>query len=281
MGTTWTPVQKKRLKELNANEEQQNISFDSPSERDGDFQKLEQVLVKIGKQRLAELRDVHRRPALCRLESRLVDILTQHGFVQVVTPIILAKGLLAKMSITDGHPISSQIFWIGENKCLRPMLAPNLYFLLKDLLRLWKKPVPIFEIGSCFRKESQGALHLNEFTMLNLVEMGLPEENRQQKMEEFVALVMEAARIDQYQLLPTQSEVYGATLDIVAGRAGIEVGSGVMGPHPLDQAWGIVAPWVGIGFGIERLLMVTENRNNLKSVGRGLTYLDGVRLNIL
>jgi hypothetical protein len=31
---------------------------------------------------------------------------------------------------------------------------------------------------------------------------------------------------------------------------------------------------------LERLLMVAENKKNLKSVGRGLTYLDGVRLNI-
>jgi len=53
-----------------------------------------------------------------------------------------------------------------------------------------------------------------------------------------------------------------------------------MGPHALDRPWGIVDPWVGIGFGLERLLMAAENRKNLKSIARGLTYLDGVRLNI-
>ena len=63
------------------------------------------------------------------------------------------------------------------------MLAPHLYYVLKDLLRLWEKPVRIFEIGSCFRKESRGARHSNEFTMLNLVEMGLAEDKRQARLE--------------------------------------------------------------------------------------------------
>ncbi len=265
---------------MNASEEQLLRSFDGPRERDRAYQELEKLLVQTGKQRLEELRNTYRRPALCRLETQLIEALTRHGFVQVVTPILLAKGLLAKMSITEDHPLSSQIFWVGENKCLRPMLAPNLYFLLKDLLRLWERPVRIFEIGPCFRKESQGALHLNEFTMLNLVEMGLPEDERGQHIKEFAALVMETAEISDYHLVSTSSEVYGSTTDIIVEGLDAEVGSGAMGPHSLDHEWGILDPWVGIGFGIERLLMVRENSNTLKSVGRSLTYLNGVRLNI-
>jgi hypothetical protein len=65
---------------------------------------------------------------------------------------------------------------------------------------------------------------------------------------------------------------------ILAEGYDLELGSGAMGPHPLDDAWGIVDPWVGIGFGLERLLMVKERRKNIKSVARSLTYLDGVRL---
>ncbi len=280
MSTTWTLVQKNRLKELSASEDEQNASFPSSGERERAFQKLEQFLVRRGKQHLAELRNGTRRPTLCRLESALIEALTQSGFVQVVTPIILSKGLLGKMSITTEHPLSSQIYWLGQNKCLRPMLAPNLYFLLKDLIRLWETPVRIFEIGSCFRKESQGALHLSEFTMLDLVEMGLSEEDRQKHLEQFAALIMDTAGVGPYQLSSTQSEVYGPMVDIEAGRDRIEVGSAAMGPHPLDRAWGIVCPWVGIGFGLERLMMVKEKTNNLKSVGKSLTYLDGIRLNI-
>lgn len=280
MTLSWTPVQQKRLKELSVSDEQLRLSFDIPSERDRAYQALEKLLVQRGKQRLEELRTIHRRPALCRLETRLIDALTQHGFVQVVTPILLAKGLLAKMSITDDHPLSSQVFWLGDNKCLRPMLAPNLYFLLKDLLRLWEKPVRIFEVGPCFRKESHGAHHLNEFTMLNLVEMGLPIEERQSHLETFAGLVMHTAGIDRYDLQSVSSEVYGTTVDILVEGLEPEIGSAAMGPHPLDRPWGIVDPWVGIGFGLERLLMVTEKSPNLKGVGRGLTYLDGVRLNI-
>jgi pyrrolysyl-tRNA synthetase-like protein len=278
--TSWTSTQQRRLKELGATEEQLRLPFQTSQERDRAYQELEKLLADLGKQRLEELRTTHRRPALCRLETKLIETLTEQGFVQVVTPIILAKGLLAKMSITEDHPLASQIFWLGGNKCLRPMLAPNLYFLLKDLLRLWKKPIRIFEIGPCFRKESRGAHHLDEFTMLNLVEMGLPEEDRQSHLEVFADLVMKAAKISDYQLETTSSEVYGTTIDIVIKGFDSEIGSSAMGPHVLDRPWGIVDPWVGIGFGLERLLMVAENKKNLKSVGRGLTYLDGVRLNI-
>jgi len=214
------------------------------------------------------------------LESQLIEALIQSGFVQVVTPTILSKGLLAKMSITEDHPLAAQVFWLGENKCLRPMLAPNLYFILKDLIRIWEKPVRIFEVGSCFRKESQGAIHLSEFTMLDLVAMGLSEEERQQNLEQFTAVVMKAAGIRDYRLSSSESEVYGTMIDIEAGVNRIEVGSAAIGPHALDRAWGIVSPWVGIGFGLERLLMARENTNNLKSISKSLAYLDGVRLNI-
>jgi hypothetical protein len=53
-----------------------------------------------------------------------------------------------------------------------------------------------------------------------------------------------------------------------------------MGPHPLDDAWKINETWVGIGFGIERLLMARDKSNTLGKYTRSLTWLDGVRLNL-
>ena len=200
--------------------------------------------------------------------------------LQVTTPTILSKGLLAKMSIDDDHPLASQVFWLGKDKCLRPMLAPHLYFVLKDLLRLWEKPVRIFEIGSCFRKESQGAQHSNEFTMLNLVEMGLAEDQRQPRLEEMAALVTAAAGVDDYIIQTESSAVYGETIDILAGEDRLEIGSAAVGPHVLDRAWQVTDAWMGIGFGLERMLMIAENSRSLGKMGRSLGYLDGIRLNI-
>jgi phenylalanyl-tRNA synthetase alpha chain len=217
------------------------------------------------------------RPILCELESCLIDTLTKVGFVQVATPLIISRQMLAKMSIESDHPLSKQVFWVGENRCLRPMLAPGLYSLLKRLIRLWKKPVRIFEVGPCFRRESRGSQHSNEFTMLNLVELGLSEEVRKGRLEELVALVMGATGIRTYQLEVQSSEVYGDTIDVVSD---LEVGSSAMGPHRLDANWGIFDPWVGIGFGLERLAMAREGFQNIQRVSRSLEYLDGVRLNI-
>ncbi|MCB8815946.1 pyrrolysine--tRNA(Pyl) ligase large subunit [Desulfosporosinus shakirovi] len=278
MSITWTSIQKQRFQELNASEILQEMCFETQSERDRAYQEQEHLLVVRGKQKLQEMLETARRPPLSVLEQQLAEALTKKGFVQVVTPTIISKTALAKMSVSDDHPLFSQVFWLDSKRCLRPMLAPNLYTLWKDLLRLWEKPIRIFEIGICYRKESKGSLHLNEFTMLNLTELGLPEDQRHQRLEELAALVMDTVGIDDYQLESESSVVYGDTLDVVF--KGIELGSSAMGPHPLDDQWGIFDPWVGIGFGLERLLMIKEGSQNVQSMSRSLTYLNGVRLNI-
>jgi phenylalanyl-tRNA synthetase alpha chain len=214
------------------------------------------------------------------LENRLADVLTGRGFVQVTTPIIMSRSHLAKMSITADHPLYRQIYWIDRNHCLRPMLAPHLYCLLQNLLRVWEKPVRLFEVGPCFRRESGGAQHTREFTMLNLVEAGLPMEERERRLRELAAWVADAARLSDHRITIANSEVYGKTIDILAGQRNVEVGSGAMGPHELDKLWRIADAWVGIGFGLERLLMAAENVESLGKLGRSLSYIDGIRLNI-
>jgi len=280
MPITWSDVQQRRLKELDAAPEEQSAQFDNAAERDKTFHRLEKILSKQARYRLKEFREKYMRPALCRLESTLVETLTANSFVQVTTPIIMSKGLLAKMTIDENHPLFSQVYWLDKDKCLRPMLAPHLYYVLKDLLRLWEKPVRIFELGPCFRKESQGSQHSTEFTMLNLVEMGLIEEHRQERLKELAALVIQAAGLESFNLETEKSTVYGQTIDVIAGKDNIEVGSAAMGPHALDKAWRINDAWVGIGFGLERLLMAKENSQNLAKMGRSLAYLNGIRLNI-
>jgi pyrrolysyl-tRNA synthetase-like protein len=280
LNVSWTTTQRGRLNELEAGAEELGRSFETEKERDRAFQLMEKNLIRSARQKLERLRTGSRRPRLSLLESRLIQALIDKGFVQVATPTIMSKGLLAKMSIDEQHPLAAQIFWLGKDRCLRPMLAPHLYFVLKDLLRLWDKPVRLFEIGSCFRKESQGSQHANEFTMLNLVEMGVEKDIRQSRLEELTSLVVAAAGIGNYKFQTIDSAVYGDTVDIVAGEKQIEIGSSAMGPHALDQAWQITDAWVGIGFGLERMLMVAENIKSLGRVGKSLGYLDGIRLNI-
>jgi phenylalanyl-tRNA synthetase alpha chain len=268
-----------RLRALEAGEAHLFERYEDPTQRDRAFQKLEGSLVKIRRRELQEMRRVHGRPGLCRLQTDLEEALVGAGFVQVTTPTILSRGLLAKMGVTEGHDLFGQVFWLDRDRCLRPMLAPHLYYLIKDLLRLWDSPVGIFEIGSCFRKESQGARHSTEFTMLNLCEFGLPEEDRGERVREMAELVTGVAGIDKYRLAESESTLYGETLDVV-GANGLELGSGAIGPHPLDHAWRITDTWVGIGFGLERLLMTVREGNSIGRVGRSLAYLDGIPLSI-
>jgi phenylalanyl-tRNA synthetase alpha chain len=116
--------------------------------------------------------------------------------------------------------------------------------------------------------------------MLNLVEMGTPENTRKERIQDVGSRVAAAAGVKNYRFETVTSEIYGDTIDIVAGKDGLEIASAAMGPHPLDRPWKINESWIGIGFGLERLLMASHLSRNLARFGRSLAYLDGVRLNI-
>ena len=276
----WTDSQLIRLMELEADSTDIQKVFRNAQERNKTFLLLEKELVRNQRTLIRQFRDEKGLPALCALEDKLSKVLIENGFSRVVTPTIMSRGLLEKMSITEDHPLSSQVFWLDRDRCMRPMLAPHLYYVLVDLLRLWEKPVRIFEVGMCYRKETKGARHAGEFTMLNLVEMGIKQEEREERLEGLAGLIAGAAGITNFRLEKEESTVYGDTIDVVAGHDNLELGSAAFGPHPLDKSWRIDEPWVGIGFGLERLLMAHKKSSSIAPWKRSLTYLDGIKLNI-
>ncbi|NIQ07641.1 MAG: pyrrolysine--tRNA(Pyl) ligase large subunit, partial [Candidatus Korarchaeota archaeon] len=100
-----------------------------------------------------------KRPLIRRLESKLIEALTSAGFVEVATPFIIPREFIERMEISETHNLWKQIYWLGDRRCLRPMLAPSLYHIMR-LLRKFTKTVSIFEVGPCFRKESKGREHI-------------------------------------------------------------------------------------------------------------------------
>jgi hypothetical protein len=114
--------------------------------------------------------------------------------------------------------------------------------------------------------------------MLNLVELGDLEGQQEERLRELANIAMDAAGIKNYRLEKDECHVYGNTIDVISGD--LELGSGAYGPHKLDPPWGIVDPWVGIGFGLERLVVTVKGHKNIRRAGRSLSYLDGARLNI-
>jgi len=280
MEEKFTTAQSKRLTELNGNPNDTNRTFDSSEERNLAFKELEQRLVKENKAKLAKLLSETHKPLIIQIEEAMTSWLTGINFTRVTTPVLITADMLAKMTITSGHPLTDQVFWVDRKHCMRPMLAPNLYEVMRNLLAITNQPVRIFEIGSCFRKESQGAKHMNEFTMLNLVELaGVKDGEQLERLEALAHGAMEAVGINHYQIEVEKSEVYGETLDIVAD--GVELASGAYGPHPLlDPQWGIFDPWVGIGLGLERIAMLKGEYQTIKRAGKSIAYLDGVPLKL-
>ncbi|MBR5740217.1 MAG: pyrrolysine--tRNA(Pyl) ligase large subunit, partial [Firmicutes bacterium] len=246
------------------------------------FRKLEKELTRYARNDIFDLLESRHLTKYRITGNKMSNWLMNEGFTEVITPTIISKESLRKMGIDSGSPFLEQVFWVDGKHCLRPMLAPNLYVEMRELLRITKKPVKIFEMGSCFRKESQGSQHLNEFTMLNLVELAAVEDGKQlEELERLALNAMKALGLEEgeYEFVQEDSEVYGkVSFDILIN--GMEVASGSYGPHFLDANWGVFDTWVGIGFGIERLTMALDRGRTIRRYGRTLSFIDGEPLNI-
>jgi len=279
MDQEFTVTQKERLTELGANEYAE-LTFPDKNSRDKKFAELEKKFCTEGRRDIKFLLSEKRAPDSWFIEQNLEKwLMEEMDFTKVATPTIISGDMLDKMSITEGNPLREQVFWVDKNKCLRPMLAPNLYVVMRELHRITGGPIRIFETGQCFRKESQGAQHLNEFTMLNFVEYAVNKPGEQMRRLLFLAQsAMDALGIDRYELVREESAVYGETIDITVG--GVEVASGSFGPHKLDPAWGVFQTWVGLGFGIERIALVKGSHKTIKRVGKSITFVDGIPLSV-
>ncbi len=276
----YSQEQSTRLNELGADQTLLNEEFSEASARNGRFQTLEKELAAARLQRLRELFEDQRRPRILALEESLSALLRSEGFTQVHTPIIMSRSRLEKMGVFEGGIMEKQIFWLDAKRCLRPMLAPHLYEYMRELGRLLPRPIRFFEIGPCFRKESETARHANEFTMLNLVEMGLPDDqDAKARLLEIGKKILDAAGIRDWRMESEESAVYGDTLDFT-DAAGLELASSAIGPLPMDAVWGITDNWLGIGFGLERLSMAALNEPSLSKTGRSFTHLDGIGLRL-
>ena len=276
----WSETQYRRLKELGCDIAILGQVYKANTERDSAYQIIEKKLAKHEKEKLKNLFTVGGKTQLEMLCDRVSEKLIGEGFVKVVTPTVISAKALGKMTVTPEHPLYKQVFWLNRKQCLRPMLAPNLYSLMQDLSRQKTRPIRFFEIGSCFRKETAGAKHASEFTMLNLVEMGLPMELREQRLHELGSMVAASGGLTSFDFESEESEVYGTTVDMVSGTPAVEIGSGAMGPHALDVQWGVHDTWVGFGIGMERLLMLSKNDTTISRWCKSVAYLDGIRLKL-
>ena len=274
-GVEFTETQKQRLIDLGGGEF--NLRFSNIAERERKFDEVEFALVKKNKESLLRLLQSTRRPMLKQIERELTQALTEAGFTEVVTPSIISREFITRMGITEGHALWRQIFWLDSRRCLRPMLAPNLYHIMRELRRI-TAPVSIFEVGPCFRKESKGHEHAEEFTMLNAVELA-PRKDANERLKEIVEVSLRSVGARNYELRKAESEVYGETVDVIVDN--IEVASGATGPHVLDGNWQVIDAWAGVGFGLERLAMVRKACKNIGHVSKSLSHLDGSSLNVM
>jgi len=150
----WSPSQKQRLRELGRADEG-GMEFETVVERDEAFTKEVAYYQSINRKEIRNIQERRERHLLAKVEENIAEALIADGFLEVRTPTIISGNALVKMGIDHNHPLREQVFWLDGSRCLRPMLAPNLYFLMRHLKRNVRMPLQMFEIGTCYRKESQ------------------------------------------------------------------------------------------------------------------------------
>ena len=269
-----TDPQIQRLREY-GHEPKNESEFETEEERDKAFTKMMSKLQKENEKGIRDMIANPRHHRLMELELQLSEALIKEGFIEVKTPILISKAELAKMTIDENHPLYKQVFWVDDKRCLRPMHAINLYNIMRELRGHTDGPVKFFEIGSCFRAESHSNDHLEEFTMLNLVDMG-PQGDTTEKIKHYIDIVMKTVGLD-YELVHEESDVYKETIDVEVN--GEEVCSAAVGPHYLDPAHDVHEPWCGAGFGLERLIMMRDGDGSVKKTGKSVGYLNGFKIN--
>lgn len=272
----FTDAQMRRLNELGC-EFDCASTFESAQERDVVFRQMEHACVESNRNALHRYREEGRPPFVNALSYKIASFLRGEGFLEVSTPTIIPKNFLERMTLGVDHPLLSQVFWLDEKSCLRPMLAPNLYDISQRLLNIFDRPFGVFEIGPCFRRDSQGGRHLENFTMVNFVEWGVPEREKTDRMKDLIFQLMSLTGLKDYELVEEESTVYGKTMDVVVGDT--EIASGAFGPHSLDAAWHIDETWLGLGAGLERIVMMKEGYGSIQKAGRSLRYVGGINLN--
>ncbi|WP_440946277.1 pyrrolysine--tRNA(Pyl) ligase [Methanosarcina sp. T3] len=247
------------------------ISLDSGTP----FRELESELLSRRKKDLQRIYAEERENYLGKLEREITKFFVDRGFLEIKSPILIPEEYVERMGINSDTELSKQVFRIDKNLCLRPMLAPNLYNYLRKLDRALPDPIKIFEIGPCYRKESDGKEHLEEFTMLNFCQMG--SGCTRENLEAIITELLDYLGID-FEIIGDSCMVYGNTLDVMHGD--LELSSAVVGPIPLDREWGVNKPWIGAGFGLERLLKVMHDFKNIKRAARSESYYNGISTNL-
>ena len=238
------------------------------------LKKLEFKLIKKRNDELLNIYDNYRINDIANLERIISKFMIKNGFLEVKTPIIIDRKDIELMGIKPDDDQNYKLFKVDNNKYLRPMLAPGLYVYLKKLYRILKKPIKIFEIGKCFRKESDSSTHLEEFTMFNFCHMG--NDCDEKTLMNLIRELLSYLNID-YTIIKDQNQIYGNTIDIM--YKDLELSSAVVGPVKIDINWEINQKWVGAGFGLERILKAKNNYINIKRSECSKNYYNGIYLN--
>jgi pyrrolysyl-tRNA synthetase len=248
------------------------ISF---SKEKRSFQELEVALINKRKDDLRKVYEDSRENLLGKLERQITEFFVERGFMEIKSPILIPFEYMERMGVGEDTKLSQQIFRVDESMCLRPMLAPGLYNYLYKFDNVLPDPIRIFEIGPCYRKESDGKSHLEEFTMLNFCQMGskCTRENLILLIQDFLDFLN-----IEHEIVSDNCMVYGETIDVL--HKDMELSSAVVGPIPQDIDWGINKPWMGAGFGLERLLKVMHNFKTIKRSGRCENYYNGISTNL-
>ena len=103
----WTLTQLRRFKELGIDWQNIQADFSTPEERNSIFQQIVKNQCKLQRKKLASLLAETKKSQMQLLRERLEQELLQLGFTSVITPTIITRQALEKMTIDARHSLQT------------------------------------------------------------------------------------------------------------------------------------------------------------------------------
>ena len=194
------------------------------------------------------------------LIGKLRKTATDLGYEEIILPALWETELFVEKA---GEDIRKQIYDFqdkaGREICLIPEATAIIQKMYKESWnRLYKKPVRLFYVAKCYRYEKPQSGRYREFTQFGVELLGGKNPDDRQEINAVVQATIDVVELLEY----NWKEMVKRGLDYYV-EDGFEVECPSLGAQKQVLGGGRYDCGIGFAWGIDRLLLALENKNEI------------------